>query len=358
MLAQIIPVDPLAPSPAVLARMAAVLCAGDLVAFPTETVYGLGADATNPSAVAKIFAAKGRPATDPLIVHIADLAMLSRVTGCALAALPPIVAALVARFWPGPLTLILPRGPEIPFAVTAHRDTVAVRWPAHPVAEGLIRAAGVPIAAPSANRFGHTSPTTAQHVFADLGDRIGWILDAGPTLVGVESTILDVQRDPPRLLRPGGVPREAIEAALGFPIAYTPRVASSETGASDAPGMLLSHYAPLARLIVFEGADLAATWERAIAEAVTLAKAGQRVGVLAPSSWIPRFIAVGITAIAELGDETDPAAVAQRLFAALRELDDAGVEVIVTGAIAPGGMGLAVRDRLWRAAGGRIVPVG
>ncbi|HKD75949.1 MAG TPA: L-threonylcarbamoyladenylate synthase, partial [Ktedonobacterales bacterium] len=210
-------VDPAHPDRAIIAQLGERLRAGELVAFPTETVYGLGADATNADAVRRIFAAKGRPNTDPLIVHIASPDALPAVTSLALDELPPLAQTLARHFWPGPLTLIVPRGPNIPDEVTAGLDTVGVRFPSHPAAQALIAAAGVPVAAPSANRFGHVSPTRAEHVLADLNTRIPWILDAGPCPVGVESTILDVTQSPPLLLRPGGTPVEAIEVAVGMP---------------------------------------------------------------------------------------------------------------------------------------------
>ena len=357
MLATIIDVDAHTPDPAALARLGAMLRAGELVAFPTETVYGLGADATQPEAVARIFAAKGRPNTDPLIVHIASFDQVTQVTGHTLADLPEMVRTLAAQFWPGPLTLILPRGPQIPLSVTAGLATVGVRLPAHRVARALIAAAGVPIAAPSANRFGHTSPTTAQHVFADLGDRIGWIVDGGPCTVGIESTIVDVTQSPPRLLRPGGVPREALEALLGQPLTFRPHAAADEHASAQAPGMLLSHYAPRARLLVFEDEALAATWERALAEVQALAQQGLRVGALVPDDLVSRFLAVGAQTVMSVGALANPTEVAQRLFAGLRALDDAGVAVIVCGSFAPTGLGLAIRDRLWRAAGGTVLPI-
>jgi L-threonylcarbamoyladenylate synthase len=355
--ATLLTVDPVAPDPAVMAQMGAVLRLGDVVAFPTETVYGLGAAATQAEAVARIFAAKGRPSNDPLIVHIASVAQLPLVTGFALAELPRAAQILAARFWPGPLTLILPRGPLIPPLVAAGLATVGVRLPAHPVAQALITAAGVPIAAPSANRFGHTSPTTAQHVFADLGERIRWIVDGGPCPVGVESTIVDVTRTPPRLLRPGGVSREDLTAALGQPILFREHAAAPTTTASAAPGLLLSHYAPRARLIIFEGTDIAVTWERALAEAQSLASQGIRVGALAPDALAQRFTAVGAVVVA-IGPAHDPTAIAQRLFAGLHTLDAAAVTSIVCGSFASAGLGLAIRDRLWRAAGGVVRSVG
>jgi L-threonylcarbamoyladenylate synthase len=355
--AMIITVDPHAPDSAALARLGAILRAGAVVAFPTETVYGLGADATNPEAVARIFAAKGRPSSDPLIAHIATLEMLPLVTDCALDQLPLAAQTLSAKFWPGPLTLILPRGNAMPLAVTAGRETVGVRFPNHPVARGLITAAGVPLAAPSANRFGHTSPTTAAHVAADLGERIGFILDAGPTQVGVESTILDVTRYPPVLLRPGGVPREAIEVALGSPVSYSGRIAASEDSAAVAPGMLLTHYAPNAPLTVYEGEDGKQVWARILAEVTRLTGQGQRVGVLAPEDYATPARQAGAREVFPLGRSQDDVAAAQRLFAGLRALDAAGVNIILTGSYGQAGLGLALRDRLWRAAGGKIITV-
>jgi len=350
--ASIITVDPRYPDPTIIAEMGTAIRAGELVAFPTETVYGLGADATNALAVAQIFTVKGRPSTDPLIVHIADIAQLSQVTGYGLEELPTEVTILANHFWPGPLTLVLPRGPQIPDGVTAGLATVGVRLPEHAVAQALIAAAGVPIAAPSANRFGHTSPTTAAHVFADLGDRIPWILDGGPCQVGIESTILDMTVTPPRLLRPGGVPREEIEMMLGHRVRYQERTV---VAVAQSPGMLLSHYAPQAHLLIFEGADIPATWERAVAEVAIRAARGKRMGALTLDVFAERFRRAGAIAFALLGAEEDPATVAHHLFAGLRMLDDAGVEVIVCGAFAHAGLGLAVRDRLWRAAGGVVI---
>ena len=207
---RVLAVDPTKPDPAGLAEAAQVLVAGGLVAFPTETVYGLGALALDSAAVNRIFAAKERPSTDPVIVHLAGPQDLPRVAR----SVPPGLEALATTFWPGPLTLIVPRGPAVPDIVTAGGDTVAVRVPAHPVARALLLAATVPIAAPSANRFSRPSPTRAEHVLADLDGRVDLILDAGPTSVGVESTIVDLTHRPARLLRPGGVPVEALREHL------------------------------------------------------------------------------------------------------------------------------------------------
>lgn len=353
----IIPVDAAAPDSATLTRLGAALRAGELVAFPTETVYGLGADATNAAAVAKIFVAKARPTTDPLIVHIASLDDLPMVTGRADAVLPPLAQVLATQFWPGPLTLILPRGERIPLAVTAGQATMGVRLPAHPVARALIAAAGVPVAAPSANRFGHVSPTTAQHVMADLDGRIPWILDAGPCAIGVESTILDVTQPIPLLLRPGGTPVEAIEAAIGMSVQRREKQAVADSAAAPAPGMLLSHYAPRARLVVYEGDNPVAVWQHVISAIRAAVVQGQRVGALVPTEMLAPAQDAGASVGIDLGAQDDAATAAQRLFAGLRALDDAGVDLIISGAPSADGLGLALRDRLWRAAGGAVIAV-
>ncbi|MDQ2807830.1 MAG: L-threonylcarbamoyladenylate synthase, partial [Chloroflexota bacterium] len=258
-------VDPQHPDAALLAQAGALLRAGELVAFPTETVYGLGANALDPGAVARIFAAKERPAADPLIVHIADLSGLAEVA----ADWSDLVAPLAAAFWPGPLTLVLPRGPAVPLAVTAGGATVAVRMPAHPIALGLIRAAGVPIAAPSANRFTRPSPTRAADVAADLDGRLPLILDGGPTQHGVESTVLDLTCSPPRLLRPGAIPLEQLRALLPNVATTAPAAPNGEIARS--PGTLLKHYAPQAELWLFDGPDPAR-----VLVAISVAVAGVR----------------------------------------------------------------------------------
>ncbi len=343
---RVLRVDPRHPAPEVLAQAGEVLRRGGLVAFPTETVYGLGADAFNPQAVARIFQVKGRPASDPVIVHIASHAQLHRVA----AEVPAWAEPLIERWMPGPLTLVLPKRPEVPDVVTAGKPTVAVRMPAHPVALGLIRAAGTPVAAPSANRFGHTSPTRAEHVLADLGEAVDVVLDAGPTPIGVESTILDATRFPPRLLRPGGAPKEALEALLGVAIPVVAAAVREEE--VMAPGMLPRHYAPQgSALWLFVGpVQPARAWMQATAR--DLHRAGRRVGLLA----FDEDLAVlgdalpAEVAVVRLGPEADPEAVARRLFAALREMEAQGVEVILAREPQSPGLGLAVRDRLRRAA--------
>src|SRR5689334_13421490 len=274
----ILAVSPTGEPASAIARAAALLREGKLVAFPTETVYGLGADATDPDAVAAIFAAKERPASDPLIVHIADLEQLASVV----AQTPPLALKLAERFWPGPLTLVLPRAASIPLNVTAGGPTVGVRMPSSVVAQKLLRAAGVPVAAPSANRFMRTSPTTAAHVMADLDGRIDCVLDGGPCAVGVESTVLDLTTTPPRILRPGAVTLEALrEIAPGIE-----GPATIDAGAdARAPGQMERHYAPLTPLIVFAGRG-----ERALAairaEAEAALAQGKRVGALLPDNEI------------------------------------------------------------------------
>ncbi len=300
--------DPGAPSAfaAAIAEAAAVLRRGGLVAFPTETVYGLGAAALDADAVARIFAAKGRPAHNPLIVHLAAADELPRVAR----SVPPLAARLAAAFWPGPLTLVLPRRPEVPDAVTAGLDTVAVRVPAHPVARALLAAAGVPVAAPSANPYQRVSPTTAAHVVALLGDRVDLVLDGGPATVGIESTVVDVTGAVPVLLRPGGVGAAAIEAVVG-PLRRAAAVA--EGTARPSPGLSRRHYAPRAALVPFTPAERSVVWRR-IADAVA---AGERIGLIA-------FDVAGAAAAPALRMPADAAGYARGLYAALHALDDAG----------------------------------
>jgi L-threonylcarbamoyladenylate synthase len=348
---RVIPVDPSAPEADAIAAAAAIIRAGGLVAFPTETVYGLGADATRAEAAAKIFAAKGRPASDPLIVHLAAVDALSEVA----AAVPPLAFALAARFWPGPLTLVLRRSARIPDLVSAGMDTVAVRMPAHPVARALIAAAGVPIAAPSANTFSRPSATSAAHVLADLGGRIDLILDGGPTPIGVESTIVDLLADPPAILRPGGIPLEALRALIPE-IALRPRYLATDEGAASAPGQMIKHYSPRAPVRLYTGADLDRVLARMIDDASKAAFDGKRVGILLFAEDRAAFYAIP-AAIAELGSESQLEEAASALFAALRDLDERGVDVIFARDPGRAGLGAAIWDRLLRAAEGRAIVV-
>jgi len=312
-----------------IARAAAVLSAGGLVAFPTETVYGLGADASSDAAVARVFATKGRPRAHPLIVHLAPEAVLDDWA----IEIPTLARRLAAAAWPGPLTLILKKGPRVAAATTGGADTVGLRVPAHPLAQALLRAFGGGIAAPSANRFGAVSPTTADHVAGDLGDDVDYILDGGPCTVGVESTIVDLSRGQPVLLRPGGMPREAIEAITG-------PLAALDAAAPAAPGTLASHYAPTARVIAVDLDDVPAA----------VAAAHGRVAVLAPAGAFAAWPALRAHAHA-LPD--DVAGMARELYGALRDLDAAGVDVVIAALPPAAGLGEAVGDRLRRAAGPR-----
>ncbi|MCL4226861.1 MAG: threonylcarbamoyl-AMP synthase [Myxococcales bacterium] len=320
-----------------ISHAADVLRAGGLVAFPTETVYGLGADATSAAAVARVFAVKGRPRAHPLIVHLAgadDLGAWTERPGAD-------ALALARAFWPGPLTLIVRRGPGVLDAVSGGAPTVGLRVPAHPMARALLAAFGGGVAAPSANRFGAVSPTTAAHVVADLGDDVDYVLDGGPCQVGVESTIVDLAGDAPALLRPGGIARAAVEAVLGRPLAAG--------SATPAPGTLPSHYAPRARVVAVAPAGLAG----AVATAVSAAGAAARIAVLAPAAALAAAALPAAVTIRALPD--DDAAMAHDLYAALRELDRGDVTTIVAALPAEAGLGAAVADRLRRAAGPRTV---
>ncbi len=311
-----------------IATAADVLRAGGLVAFPTETVYGLGADASRDDAAARIFAVKGRPRAHPLIVHLAPSVALDDWA----LEIPDAARRLVAIAWPGPLTIIVRRGARVAAATTGGAETVALRVPAHPMAQALLRAFGGGIAAPSANRFGAVSPTTADHVVADLGDDVEYILDGGACDVGVESTIVSFVGGQ-TMLRPGGMPRDAIEAIIG-------PLADADASAPAAPGTLASHYAPRAEVIAVAPSDV----PRVVRETPgTLA-------ILAPAA---AFAAWGdLPAIAyRLPD--DLPGIARALYAALRDLDAAGVDVVIAALPPAVGLGEAVGDRLRRAAGPR-----
>lgn len=325
-------VDAEAPDEGAIGRAAEAIRRGELVAFPTETVYGLGADALEPAAVMRIFAAKGRPADNPLIVHIAHVSELSALVR----EIPEVAQRLAARFWPGPLTLVLERQPHVPDVTTGGLNTVAVRVPSHPVSLALIRASGRPLAAPSANRSGRPSPTRAEDVIADLEEHVAVLLDAGPCSVGVESTVLDVSSGTPVLLRPGGLSREAIETVVG-PV----RVAGTDASeVARAPGTRYRHYAPRARVVLAPPGE-------AQRVASTLAGPGARVGVIIRQALMGPGTGLVVKVV-----PGPPEAYARELFAALRDLDGAGCTVIVAESVAEEGIGLAVMDRLRRAAAG------
>jgi L-threonylcarbamoyladenylate synthase len=333
-------------SRASLKRAAEILRGGGTVALPTETVYGLGANALDVLAIAKVFAAKQRPSWDPLIVHISDTEMLRQVVASA----PQRAAKLIAAFWPGPLTLLLPKGDSIPDAVTAGRPRVGVRMPQHPVAQALIREAGVPIAAPSANRFGRTSPTTAEHVAEDLDGRIDAILDSGETIHGLESTVIDVCEDPCIIYRPGVISLEEIRA-VGVDVVMFREVAAKNAGepaSLPSPGVGLRHYAPKAKLILIDGRGEAqiAAFGRALEQAQ---QNGDVPGLMLPDAF--ESAANGSRAIIYYwGKWSDAEELAQRLFAGLRSLDKEGATVIVCPLPTAAGIGVAIRDRLLKAA--------
>jgi L-threonylcarbamoyladenylate synthase len=315
---------------AAIAEAARRLAAGGLVAFPTETVYGLGADASDGAAVARLYAAKGRPAFNPLIAHVASAAAARK-----LARFDAVAARLADAFWPGPLTLVLPKAAECPVAdlAIAGLDSIAVRVPRHPITQNILRSFDGPVVAPSANRSGHVSPTTAAHVLADLDGRIDLIVDGGATLVGVESTIVACLAQPlgaPALLRPGGVPREAIERVLGQPLAEASAVSDGEN-APRAPGMLASHYAPRTPLRLDA---------KAVAPGEALLAFGPALAEGAP----------GAIKILNLSARGDPVEAAANLFSHLRALDAAGAKTIAVMPIPDAGLGEAINDRLRRAA--------
>ncbi len=314
---------------AALARAAEVLRAGGLVGFPTETVYGLGSNALDADAVARIFAAKGRPANNPLIVHVAETADVLRIASV----WPDEAARLAERFWPGPLTLVLPRRPELPDIVTAGGPTVAVRLPAHPVARELIRLAGVPIAAPSANRSNRLSPTRAEHVLRDLDGRIDILLDGGPTSGGIESTVLDLSRRPPRLLRPGLIEPAALEAVVG--VIERPMLAAGQE-ALPSPGMLARHYAPRTPTELVQGGEQ---------------RVRQLSGEGLHAGWLVWFdvdepLPAGVTVVRLPADAPGYAA---EFYQSLHALDAIGLDSIVAALPPAGEEWLGVRDRLRRA---------
>ncbi|MGB8477485.1 MAG: L-threonylcarbamoyladenylate synthase [Acidobacteriaceae bacterium] len=337
-----------------LAQAAELIRSGGTVAFPTETVYGLGANALDPAAVEQIFLAKQRPAWDPIIVHIADRDMLAKVAVRVPGNAQQIIDALMDQFWPGPLTILLPKQPAVPSIVTAGRELVGVRMPAHPVALALISAANLPIAAPSANRFGHTSPTTAQHVLEDLDGRIDLVLDGGPSWCGVESTVIEVRDHETILYRPGAIPAEEIESIAGPVTLYRP----AATGATQlqppeslpSPGVDMRHYAPNARVIPLEisehtGNERRQRWLDAVQQQLNT---GQKIGVLLPAAW-PLPEGFGGIHFA-WGSWEDDQELAQRLFAGLRTLDAMGADVILCPLPPNSGLGTAIRDRLLKAA--------
>lgn len=322
-------VDPASPDPRIIAIAAQLLREGRLVAFPTETVYGLGAHALDASAVEAIYRAKGRPAYNPLIVHIAEATRAHEIV----AEWPSAADALASRFWPGPLTLVLPKQPHVPDNVTAGLPNVAVRVPSHPVAHALLAAAALPVAAPSANRSTEVSPTTGAHVAKSLGDVVDLILDAGPTNIGIESTVVDLSTPIPTLLRPGTISLPQLEAVVG-----EVRVANAIGGvaARPSPGMLDKHYAPRATVLVAESANVG----RVIARE---REGGHRVGAIV-------FEVDATKADKAIRLPNDALGYAARLYDALHSLDDAGCDAIVVERVPDDAPWMGVADRIRRAA--------
>jgi L-threonylcarbamoyladenylate synthase len=324
----------LSPTDENLRRAGAFIARGGLVALPTETVYGLGADAFDARAVAHVFEAKARPSFDPLIVHVASIEGADRVAdvSCAKARI------LMETLWPGPLTLVLPRRESVPDIVTSGLDTVAIRLPAHPVARAIIAYSGTAVAAPSANPFGYLSPTTAEHVARGLGDKVDIIIDGGPCAVGVESTVLDMTVDPPHILRPGGMTAEAIEAVIG-PIDRSPAHEAASVAAAG-PGLLENHYAPRTPLHLFDTGCIASV--RPAGKAAAL--------ILSPASSAVLADTAGRFELARyLSPTGDLAEAAAGLFAALHELDLGGFDEIWAERAMDRGLGPAINDRLKKA---------
>ena len=332
-MSKIIKINKNSPEVSKIKLAAEVIKKGGLVAFPTETVYGLGADALNEKAVKKIFKVKGRPADDPIIVHVADRKELKRLAE----EIPEEAEELIERFWPGPLTLVLKKTERVPKVTTGGLETVAVRMPDNAIALSLIKEAGTPIAAPSANLFGKPSPTSAKHVEHDLGGKVDLIIDGGSTRIGVESTVLDVTSSPPVLLRPGGVTLEELKEVVGE-ILLHPAVKGRASKVARAPGMKYRHYAPKAKLILVEGKP-----ERVRRKIQQLLKKFKSPGVITTNekhSYNGEVVFVG----------SEAKEIARNLFKVFREFDERGVDVILAESISETGLGLAVMNRLKKAA--------
>ncbi len=330
---------------------ASLIRKGGLVAFPTETVYGLGADALNPKAVLALFKAKKRPLDNPPIIHVGDVEYIRKLVK----ELPPKAERLMEKFWPGPLTLIFKRSGIVPDVTVASLDTIAIRMPNHNVALALIRESSCPIAAPSANLAGKPSPTSAQHVLEDLNGRIDAVLDAGPTFIGLESTVLDLTLDPPQILRPGGTPYEMLKEVLGNVELNPVAVADSALPVEEArsPGVKHKHYAPNADVIVVEG-EIAAVVSK-INELINFyMQNNKRVGVLATDETSSHYKA---DVVKSLGSRNDLVIVARNLFKLLREFDSEKVDIIIAESVPLERLGLAIMNRLRKASGYNIIKV-
>lgn len=326
-----------------LEQAGALLRAGEVVGIPTETVYGLAANALDPMAVARIFEAKGRPQDNPLIVHIADLESVKDIA----TEFPPEAQALADAFWPGPLTIILPKQDKIPMVTSGGLNTIGIRFPSHPMAQAIIRAAGIPLAAPSANTSGRPSTTTAQHVMEDLNGKIAAVVDGGPCSVGVESTVVSLCGERPRLLRPGGISLEQLEQVLGtVEVDRALREKIDDTEKVSAPGMKYRHYAPKAPVtVVFGTPEASANY--------IYAQLGENSGVLCFDDCAPRF--AGAAVVETFGPSDDAAEQAREIFDALRRFDTTGCTEIYAQCPPADGIGLAVSNRIQKAAGFHVI---
>lgn len=329
----------------ILSEAAEIIRSGELVAFPTETVYGLGADAKNQEASKKIYAAKGRPSDNPLIVHIADICQLEEVAS----EIDDNAKKLAEQFWPGPLTLVLPKNKDIPYATTGGLDTVAVRFPSHPIAKALIKQSGRLIAAPSANASGRPSPTMASHVYEDLNGRIPLIIDGGQVGIGIESTIVDCTSDIPVILRPGFITSDMVKSVCGQ-CEMDPGIVSSDAK-PKAPGMKYRHYAPSAPLTIIEGdRDNVVSYIN-----FNLSKyPREKVGIITTDESKDFYLGGQIISV---GSKSDEASVAHNLYSALRQMDQLNVEVIFSESFTSSGLGEAVMNRLLKAAGHQVIKV-
>lgn len=334
---------------ALLKEAGEIIKNGGLVAFPTETVYGLGGDALNPDSSKKIYAAKGRPSDNPLIIHIADLSALSRIVSY----IPDAAKVLAEHFWPGPLTMIFKKTEAVPFETTGGLNTVAVRFPSDPTARAFIKEAGGYVAAPSANASGRPSPTKGEHVFEDLGGKIELLLDGGSCKIGLESTIIDLTEDIPVILRPGYVTEEMLEAVLDR-VDVDKTILSAGSGVvPKAPGMKYRHYAPRGELTIVSGSspDVTVYVNRRIEEGC---REGKKIGVIATDETMDSYLGCIKKSV---GKRSDEASVARRIYEILREFDKEGAEYIYAEAFGSAGMGHAIMNRLLKAAGHKVVEV-
>lgn len=337
-----------------LLNLAAIkLLEGGLIAFPTETVYGLGANAFNKEAIDGIFRAKKRPVSDPIIVHIFTITQLKDVASC----IPDLAWKLAEEFWPGPLTFVLKRHPRLPSNISAGLDTAAVRMPNHKVVQSLLELAKVPIAAPSANLFTRPSSTLAQHVLEDLNGKVDIILDSGPTSIGLESTVIDLTQEIPTVLRPGGIQLNSLRKIIPF-LKLDPKYIklNKSKEVSSSPGMLLKHYAPKAKLILYTGEPVDRVTAHMIETALQHVKKGKKVGVLTTKEEYVYYKDLPVN-IFVLGSVCKIEEIAHKLFIGMRELDNKKVDIIIVRSFSNEGLGLAVWDRLFRAAEGNIINV-